>query len=319
MKANPVRAMFGAVIVLMVLALLTGCQPAAEAPAAEPTVAPETVLAEGETVCEMSIDDWMLGLTREEPVFGEVTRGELQAGRMHCPGMLENARLFSLVTFIDEDGDPGGPLTFLAEYVPEDGGAWLGTGRLEGIDGTPTTLYATLEGDGELDGQQMEFALQVENMTATYRIVQVAESPVAQVPEAVEAVLAEGETVCDLSIDDSMPGLTREEPVYGEVTRGETMAGKMHCPGMLENAKAFSIVTLIDEDGVPGALNFLVEYVPEGGGAWLGSGHWEDSDGKVSQVVTLEGDGELEGQRMEFAHQFETGATKYRIVKVAEP
>ena len=318
MNANPVKSLVG-VVLLVVLALLTGCQTETEAPAVEPTETPEIVLAEGETVCEMSIDDWMLGLTREEPVYGEVTRGELQAGRMHCPGMLENAALFSLVTFIDEDGDPGAPLTFLAEYVPEDGGAWLGTGRLEGLDRPPTTLYATLEGDGELEGRQMEFVLQVENMTATYRIVQVAESPVAQTPEAADVVLAEGETVCDMSIDDSMPGLTREEPVYGEVTRGEAMAGRMNCPGMLDNAKAFSIVTLIDEDGVPGALNFLVEYVPEAGGAWFGTGHWEDSDGIVSEVVALEGDGELEGQRMEFSHQYETGATTYRIVQVAEP
>lgn len=175
------KAAVGFIIMMLLVLLLgiTGCgSTAGEAttptePAAMETVATEIVLAEGETVCESIIEDSMPGLTRDEPVYGEVTRGEVLAGTMNCPGVLENTRSVSIVTLIDEDGEPGG-WTLFTEHIPEDGGAWLGASHAELIDGIPT-FFSTFEGDGELKGQRLEMVINMETMATKYRIVQVAE------------------------------------------------------------------------------------------------------------------------------------------------
>lgn len=322
MKALHRKTFVGLVGMVTLLALLAGCQEkAAEAPVEDASVAVETVLAEGETVCAITdFNARMMGIEREEPVYGDVIRGEVYTGLINCPGALKDARFVGINDSLNADwedvGDNVNPheWNFYFEYIPEDGGAWVGPGHND----DNITSYFILEGEGELKGQRLELDVDLSTMKAKYRIVQVVGAPDTATPAAAETVLAKGETVCVMSTGDSITGVTRDEPVYGESTRGEVVTGMMDCPDLLENAKFVSIDTLIDEDGDPGALNFYVEYIPEDGGAWLGTGHIDESDGNMTMYVTAEGDGELEGQRMEFVLNTPDMGTTYRIVQVGE-
>jgi hypothetical protein len=165
-------------IVLLALLLgIAGCggttdeaTPPAEPAAMEPVVA-EVVLAEGETVCELTILDETsdAALEHPEPELGRVVRGHLIWADMNCPGSFDKARVIAVQDFWDFDPATGEAGVWIGynEIIPETGGTWKG--QCEVIEGVS---HCILEGDGVNDGKRLETALDFENMTQTYRIFQ---------------------------------------------------------------------------------------------------------------------------------------------------
>ena len=304
----------GMLVLLLLLAALPGCQPAAETSAG-------TVLAEGE--CTFEFPEYNersdLSVDQEEPVYGDVNRGEVVIGSMHCPGLWDHAGFVGVQDFLNADwyevGDTVNPKEWngYIEYIPDDGGAWSGWTHADDW----TTVYQTLEGDGELEGRRLEIEGNLETSKAKYRIVQVGDTPVAETPEAAGTVLAEGETVCEYTVSEVIEGLKREEPGYGEVDRGGILVGVMDCPGMFENARFILLNTLIaggSESSLPTEWNAFLEFITDDGGAWRGTSHIVDNINNT----TLKGEGVHEGKRMEYGLNPVTGEATYRIIQVSE-
>lgn len=161
-------------VVLVLLLGLTGCGGAAdEEPTAVEPVATETVLAEGETDCELTVLDETSDavLERTEGEMGRVVRGHLIWADMDCPGSFGKARVVAVQDFWDFDsyGDAAVWVAF-NEIIPEEGGVWKGDcNNSEGVS------RCVFDGGGIHEGQRLEVALTFATMKQEYRIVQVTE------------------------------------------------------------------------------------------------------------------------------------------------
>ncbi len=299
------------------LALLGGCQqPAADMPVEEPTEVAEVVLAEGETVCELTILDETsdAALEHTEPELGRAVRGHLIWADMNCPGSFDKARVIALQDFWDFDPQTGEAGVWIGynEIIPRAGGTWKG--QCEAIEGVS---HCTLEGDGVNEGKRLETAFDFENSTQKYRILQVPQAAIAVGPAVTETVLAEGETICELKILDetSDAALDHAEMGLGKVVRGHLIWGDMNCPGSYDKARAIAVQDFWDFDPQTGEAGVWISYgeiIPEAGGTW--KGQCEVIEGV--QHCTLEGDGVNEGKRLETAFDFENSTQKYRILQV---
>lgn len=317
MKAHHRRTFVGLVVMVILLAALGGCQqPAAEAPVENASVAVETVLAEGETVCELTILDETsdAALEHTEPELGRVVRGHLIWGDMNCPGSFDKARVIALQDFWDFDPQTGDAGVWIGynEIAPEAGGTWKG--QCEVIEGVSNCV---LEGDGVNEGKRLETAFDFENSTQKYRILQVPQAAIAAYPAVTETGLAEGETICELTILDetSDAALEHTEPGLGRVVRGHIIWADMNCPGAFDNARVIAVQDFWDFDPETGEAGVWIGYneiIPEAGGTW--KGQCENIEG-VS-YCTLEGDGVNAGKRLETALNFENLTNKYRILQV---
>lgn len=295
----------GLTVLLVLLLGIAGCGGAA----GEATnAATETVLAEGETVCEIEIlgEREDVGVLRDEPGLGEVLRGHLIWGDMNCPGAFENARVVALQ-------DLGDAIWVgYNEIIPEDGGVWKGfcdnTGGVVG--------HCVNEGGGIYEGQRMDFELNWDSMAAKYRIVQVPEGSTAADPAITETVLAEGQTVCEATVLDetSDAAIERDETDLGRVVRGHLLWAEMDCPDSFGKARLVTVQDFwnFNKSGEAGVWVAYNEFVPEEDGVWRG--HCDNS-GAISRCV-LEGDGIYKGQRLETRMIFATMKQDYRIVQV---
>ena len=139
--------------------------------AADPA-ATETVLAEGQTVCEMTILDETseAAVERMEEEVGAVVRGHLIWGEMDCPGSYGKARMIVLQDLwnFDRDNNADGWLAY-HEAIPEEGGVWKGT-----CDNSGGIIQrCVLEGGGINAGKRLETRMIWVTMKQDYRIVQV--------------------------------------------------------------------------------------------------------------------------------------------------
>jgi hypothetical protein len=129
------------------------------------------------------------------------------------------------------------------------------------------------------------------------------------VPPTETAVLEEGESNCELVVEDAMEvGVERYEEVLGGVIRGEVIWGEFNCPGLWDNARfvglqdAFGYTEGGKAESDPTQFVSYHEFMPEAGGGWKGPC---DLYGPVARC-TLEGDGINEGLQLTLETTWET-------------
>ena len=295
----------GLMAVLALVVGMAGCGGAAVEPAAT-----ETVLAEGETVCDLEIlgEREDVGVLRDEPGLGEVLRGHLIWGDMNCPGAFENARVVAL----QDIGDA--IWVGYAEIIPDEGGVWKGF-----CDNTGAVIgRCVYEGGGINEGKRLETEMNWDTMAMSYRTIQLPEASTTADPAATETILAEGETICEATVLDETSEATieREETDLGRVVRGHLLWGDMNCPDSFGKARLVTVQDFwdFDQSGEAGVWVAYNEFIPEEDGVWRGNC---DNSGPISRCV-LEGDGIYKGQRLETELIFATMKQDYRIIQVAE-
>lgn len=153
-----------AVVVLITLLAIAGCQSGSNA---QPT---ETVVAEGEANCPVM--DFVMedGVDFEDPELGPMSRGNLVSWRFDCPDPYIKGKWFGWQDFYSPDGGDTWYWNGYAEGITDEGGVWIGT-----ADNKPPTALGTWKGEGKYKGLQISTEWNMDTNLLKYRITKLIE------------------------------------------------------------------------------------------------------------------------------------------------
>ncbi len=155
-----------AIGLLVVLLIVTGCQPGATTAAVvnTPTVAPEVVV-DSQSQCEITdFIEVSKGIVVHEPEVGQVTRADVMSYAIDCGNPYVNEKCIDVQDHYDETT----PMHFtsLVECVTDEGGTWKGT--CDSTEGKSTVC--TDEGDGKYKGLQLYTNSDLNTYIMKYRV-----------------------------------------------------------------------------------------------------------------------------------------------------
>jgi hypothetical protein len=155
MKALNLKITVGCAACLILLLLIAGCQSAPK----------EEVVAEGEMDCVFTpVNEMLVGVEREEPDLGQITRGYLVSVDMDCPEPYSKGRVVALF----EMGD--NLLLGYHEVYTDEGGVWKGV-----CDNNGPSSKCSFEGDGKYKGLKYTSEMSFSTNKMKYRVTKAAE------------------------------------------------------------------------------------------------------------------------------------------------